>query len=163
MNRPLSFHFLAPLCLAGALSIAACGDSTNTTTSTGTSTATNTSTTETTTATSTTTASATTGITGTKLINAISDADKKLFCDWTAGLYGGYGEVRSCAATGTAVARTITGPESQAACLAQNPGIKPTCTMTVAATEACIAALSTCDPTDEATKCPALFACYTNH
>ena len=115
------------------------------------------------TTTATTTATATSGIASAKAIGTLTDAEKKRFCDWTAGLYGGYGQVRSCDPATSGTTATITAPASQAECLAMNTIIKPTCAATVAEAEGCIAALSTCDPSDEDTQCPVLFACYTLH
>lgn len=94
------------------------------------------------------------GIASSKTLSEVTDADKKKFCDWTATLYGGYGKAITCPEN-----ESITGPEDLATCLAQGPQIKADCTVTVAQSEACIRAFSTCDKTDDAV-CVALVACY---
>ena len=101
----------------------------------------------------------TSGVPGNKRQGDLTDDDKKRICDWTASLYGGYGREISCPDIGSGP-RTITAPESQAACLAQGVMIKPGCTATVAETEACLLAIASCDDSTDATLCAPLFACY---
>lgn len=95
------------------------------------------------------------GVTGTKTIGSLTDADKKQICDWTASLYGGYGQTITCSAISS-----ITGPESQAACLAVAATIESTCSATVTQAESCTKIMATCNGKVGTESCAALFACY---
>ena len=101
---------------------------------------------------------ATSGVSGTKTVAAITDADRKAICDWTASIYGGYGKTIECGNVG-GFDLTIYGPESQAACVAEAELIPTTCRATVAQAEACIKAAADCDDTNDEAACAAIIAC----
>jgi hypothetical protein len=71
----------------------------------------------------------TSGVDQSKTLGELSATEKKQFCDWTAGINGGYNKSTSCGTT------TISGPKSQAACVQKLP---PACAATVAEAEACL-------------------------
>jgi hypothetical protein len=101
---------------------------------------------------------ATSGVSGTKTVATITDADRTAICDWTAGLYGGYGKTIECGNVG-GFDLTIIGPESQAECVAEAAQIPKTCQATVAQAEACVKAAADCDDTNDEAACAAIIAC----
>lgn len=105
----------------------------------------------------------TSGVTGSKTIGSLSDADTKAICAWTASLYGGYGGKVVCD-NGSGSTVTISGPADLAECLAEATTIPATCKATVAQAESCTRAMSTCDQGDDdtaASACAAMMACLT--
>ncbi len=88
----------------------------------------------------------------------LTDADRKAICDWTASLYGGYGKAIDCGSSG-GVSLTITGPASQADCLAEAALVPATCQATVAQSEGCVKAIAGCDQTNDPTACAAMARC----
>lgn len=101
---------------------------------------------------------ATSGVTGSKKLPQLTAADKKAICDWTAGLYGGYGKSIDCGSSG-GMSLTITGPVDLDECLAEAALVPSTCQATVAQVEPCVRAMATCERTDIATVCAATFSC----
>ena len=95
----------------------------------------------------------TSGVTGSKKLPQLTDADRKAICDWTASLYGGYGKSMACGSL------TVYAPANQAECLAEAALVPSTCQATVAQSEACVKAIADCDPSNEQTACSALMAC----
>lgn len=83
------------------------------------------------------TTTASSGVSGTKTMGQLSDAEKGTLCDWQAGRSGGYACKHTCDG-GT----STTNKASQAAC---KSALKATCPATVAEAEACIAAIAS-DP-----------------
>lgn len=103
-------------------------------------------------------AGTTSGVTGSKKLPQLTDADKKAICDWTAGLYGGYGKSIDCGSSG-GMSLTITGPVDLAECLAEAALVPSTCQATVAQSEPCVKVMATCERTNMATVCAATLAC----
>jgi len=99
-----------------------------------------------------TTTRATSGVSGTKTVATLTDADRKAICDWTASLYGGYGKTIECGNVG-GFDLTIIGPESQAACVAESEQIPTTCRATVAQ------AAADCNDANDQAACAAIIAC----
>ena len=78
------------------------------------------------------------GVTGSKRIDSLTDAEKAKECDWTAGKLGGYGHSTDC---GGGI--TLDAPSSQAYCVSTAP---TNCAATVSQYEACISAQSCSNP-----------------
>jgi hypothetical protein len=106
----------------------------------------------------------TSGVLGTKTLGTMTATDRQMFCDWVASLYGGYGQEVTCD-DGSGMTLTITGPTSQAECLAEAAQVPATCAATVSQVEICTRAISTCDPSDDAaatSACNAMMTCVAN-
>ena len=78
------------------------------------------------------------GVTGSKRIDSLTDAEKVSICDWTANKLGGYGHVTDC---GNGL--TLDAPTSQADCTSTAP---TNCAATVSQYEACLNAQTCANP-----------------
>ena len=86
------------------------------------------------------------GVDGTKLVTSTTADERKMLCDWSATLYGGYGKSRSGTCDGGTV--TSPGPTSQGDCVGGLGGVPAGCPATVKQTEDCLTAQSKTAPCD---------------
>jgi hypothetical protein len=76
------------------------------------------------------------GVDGSKVVSTLTDQEKAQFCDWMAGVVGGYGVRVTCDGGGN-----IGFPQDQPTCVAH--AFKTTCVQTVSQLEACIEKVGT--------------------
>jgi len=101
--------------------------------------------------------STTSGVSSSKTLVSLNDAEKGMICDWSMAKFGGYGTRTSCASPLFSYA-------DQAECIADSPSptSTPNCQATVALMEACVNSLPPC-PTladvGNSSQCVALSTC----
>ena len=96
------------------------------------------------------------GVDGSKMLIALTDAEKGMVCDWMVGLAGSYGNPGTCDLTQPAPMSPVLVYIDQAACIADSPGpSRPGCQATVAQLEACIKTLPACATSTDVSNAPA--------
>ena len=71
------------------------------------------------------------GVSGSKQVSSVTDAEKGILCDWFVGMIGGYGAPSTCADA------VITAPPDKTECLTSFPS----CAVTVSEFEDCVTRL----------------------